>query len=94
MFLWTSVYTAMNKFTCCCVGVRVSLSGVFVSATVPEHAPVRCAQEGPAVARYSQHQSHRRPQSPTDGRQRPQRPLRQIQDGTPEVQEQGKRTPV
>lgn len=60
-----------------------------VLAAVSEHASVRRAQEISAVARHSQHQSDRRAPPPAHGRQRPQRPLRQIPDGAPEVQEQG-----
>ncbi len=63
---------------------------VCVPAAVSEYASVRCAQKSPAVARHSQHQSHRGSRPSANGQQRPQRPLCQIQDGTPEVQEQGK----
>lgn len=83
--------TCLCMYKCTCVCVNVSLC---VCAAVSEYASVRCAQKSPAVARYSQHQSDRRSQPPAHGRQRPQRPLRQIQNGAPEVQEQGKHTPI
>lgn len=67
---------------------------VHLPATVSEHASVRCAQKSPAVARYSQHQSDRGSRPAAHGCQRPQRPLCQIQNGAPEVQEQGKQTPA
>lgn len=60
-----------------------------VSAAVPKYASVRRAQKSSAVAGDRQHQPDRGLRPTADGRQRPQRPLRQVQDGPPEVQEQG-----
>lgn len=62
---------------------------VCVFAAASEHASLRCAQKSSAVARNCQHQSDRGSRPAAHGCQWPQRPLCQIQDGPPEVQEQG-----
>lgn len=55
----------------------------------PECEALRAAQEVTVVARHRQHQPDRGLPARAHGRQRPQRPLRQVPAGAPEVQEQG-----
>lgn len=85
------VYIQMHTRLCKCFFEYVFVC-VCVLAAVSKYASVRCAQKSSAMARYCQHQSHRRSRPPAYGYQWPERPLCQIQDGAPEVQEQGKHT--